>query len=290
MTGLHCVGCGKKATKSGSRTVDQRTHKCTECEEIPPLEENDEENGVDSDLSTVNPDSKLSELTVRDFERYFQRGLDTKIQKKVENATKEFKKEIDALKTSVKKVNEENTALKGEVKKLQENVKTLSSEKDKLTKTCANNLKYLVNHDRNTRRSNVMLLGLSESENLLIQNRNSTTDQEKVDSIFDFIGVDRNQVEVVSFFRLGAEGGEGIRPIKLQLKTGEMVREILTKAPKLKNLAETKIFFKPDKSKKEREEFQRLLKIKRNLLSLIQQQKGAPEGNTSKGSSQGGWG
>ena len=51
----------------------------------------------------------------------------------------------------------------------------------------------------------------------------------------------------------------------MTMKNGDMVRIIISKAPQLKAL-DKKIFLKPDKSVKEREEFQRLLKRKEEAM------------------------
>ena len=55
------------------------------------------------------------------------------------------------------------------------------------------------------------------------------------------------------------------RPLKIELKNGEMAAEIITNSKNLKPL-NMKIFFKPDKTLKEREEYQRLLKRKNELM------------------------
>ena len=110
-----------------------------------------------------------------------------------------------------------------------------------------------------------MVLGLSENEDLTIGGDTVHEDKQKIDKLLNFIGVDIEQIEIVSFSRLGSSEYEGIRPIKMMLKNSDMVSLIISKAPQLKNLNK-KIFFKPDKSLKEREEFQRLLKKKGELM------------------------
>ena len=63
---------------------------------------------------------------------------------------------------------------------------------------------------------------------------------------------------------MGKSDGGNTRQIKLQLKNSEMASKILTNAYQLRNFPK-KIFLKPNKSLKEREEFQRLLKKKIEL-------------------------
>ena len=253
---LHCINCGKKGTMSGSRSVNTNTHKCNECQ--PGQEEI-------ADPPNINPDSMLGELSVRDFKTWFKNEIDDMVQNKVDRATAGIKTDIDTVKTSAKTANDEVTKLKNTVQTLTKSLEDLTKETEQWKKTGENNLKYLVNHDRNQRRCNVMVLGLEEGVDLTINDETSTTDEDKINSLLQFIGVGAGSVEICSLFRCGKTGGEGIRPVKVILKNGDMAQRIISKAPQLKTLNK-KIFIKSDKSKKEREEFQRLLKKKEQCL------------------------
>ena len=79
----------------------------------------------------------------------------------------------------VKSVRDEVTKLKVEVDKLTEMLKDIKKENEELTATCPNNLKYLVNHDRNVRRPNIILFGLSEVDAFVINEENIQGDKEK---------------------------------------------------------------------------------------------------------------
>ena len=252
----HCVDCGRKGTKSGTRIVSERTYKCTECAPDDDAEE----------FATINPDAMLSELSVKDFTAWFKNelGLDTLIQKKVENVTKEIKNEVEVLRKSVKTANEDIAKLKSKVDELSQDLTEVKNENKILKKSCENNLKYLVNHDRNMRRSNVMLLGLPEDEDLVIGEATVKGDDDKIHALFKFLKVE-TVVEMVSYSRLGTSEEGKLRAIKIELKNGDMAREIIKEAHNLKTLNK-KIFFKPDKSVKEREEFQRLLKKKEECI------------------------
>ena len=100
---------------------------------------------------------------------------------------------------------------------------------------------------------------------MVIGDVSSAGDEDKIKALLKFIKVNTS-VELVSQSRLGTSGGEGIRPIKIGLKNGDMARVIIKEAHNLKALNK-KIFFKPDKSVKEREEFQRLLKKKEEYMA-----------------------
>ena len=257
----HCTECGRKGTKSGSRVLNTETNQCSDC--VAPTE------GVEGasarTRTTVNPDSMLGELSFRDFTEWFKGEVGDMISKKVEEATKDIKKEVDSVKKSAKTANDDIAGMKTQIESLKTSLQTVQDENKQLKKTCANNLKYLINSDRNTRRSNIMVLGLSEQEDLTINENTAQDDKEKIDSLMDYIGIGSENVDIVSYSRLGKEGQEGVRPIKMTMKNSDMAKTILSNAPQLKTLNK-KIFLKPDKSFKEREEFQRLLKKKEECM------------------------
>ena len=259
----YCTNCGKKGTKSGSRVVDTRTNKCSDCV-VPRDEDEGDSSGA---TTTINADSMLSEISFRDFTQWFKGEVNEMISKKVEEATKDIKKEVDSAKKSAKTANDDIAGMKTQIASLKTSLKTVQDENAQLKKTCANNLKYLINSDRNMRRSNFMVLGLSEEEDLTIDENNAHDDKEKIDLLLNYIGMGSENIDIISYSRLGKEkdGQEGVRPIKVTMKNGDMVKSVLSKAPQLKTLNK-KIFLKPDKSFKEREEFQRLLKKKEEAM------------------------
>ena len=156
--------------------------------------------------------------------------------------------------------------MEAKVDTLTANLKEVVEENKRLKKTGENNLKYLVNLDRNTRRSNVILFGLSETEDLTIDGNHVNGDKAKLEALLSFIKV-REKVEVCSHTRLGkeSEDGDKIRPVKLIVKNSDMAALIVSNAKQLKALNQ-KLYFKPDKTAKEREEYQRLLTKKNELL------------------------
>ena len=93
----------------------------------------------------------------------------------------------------------------------------------------------------------------------------ASDDQTKIDALFKYIKV-REKVEIRNHLRLGKVGNESSRrPIKIELKNSEMAALILSNAKLLRPLNQ-KLFFKADKTAKEREEYQRLLKKKEELV------------------------
>ena len=261
----YCIDCGRKGTKSGSRAVNPQTNKCSEC--VLPTDDVEGDN-VERDsgaVTGINADSMLSEISFRDFTQWFKGEVTEMISKKVDEATKDIKKEVDSAKKSAKTANDDIAGMKTQIESLKTSLKAVQDENKQLKTTCANNLKYLINSDRNSRRSNVMVLGLSEAEDLTIAENTAHGDKEKIDLLMNHIGIGSENVDIVSHSRLGKEGQEGVRPIKMTMKNGDMAKSVLSNASKLKTLNK-KIFLKPDKSFKEREEFQRLLKKKEEAV------------------------
>ena len=267
----HCIDCGRKGTKSGSRTVHATTNKCNEC--VP---NQTEETGAVKPPAGIDPESTLGELSFSKFTtRFKQELLDDIIQKKVDEATKELRKDLDKTKSSVKTANEDIAKFKTKIDQLTSSLKDVQEENVKVRNTSANNMKYLVNHDRNVRRKNVILFGVSETEDMVIDGASGKGDEDKIKRLFRYIGLGE-RMEMMNFVRLGKEQAEreSPRPLKIELRNGEMASEIITNAKELKPL-NMKIFFKPDKTLKEREEYQRLLNKKNELMISHPTEEGA---------------
>ena len=130
-------------------------------------------------------------------------------------------------------------------------------------------MKYLINLDRNQRKRNVILFGVKEDENLQIGPNSADSDSKKCNMLLDYIGCSK-EVNVIDSFRLGRDvQADKPRPIKLTFSEKWMASEILSKTVKLNELKQNNgknIYIKPDKTKGEVTEFQRLGKEKTKLL------------------------
>ena len=71
---------------------------------------------------------------------------------------------------------------------------------------------------------------------------------------------------IVDCFRLGSIVDDKVRPIKVRFISPASVTSILTNSKKLSDSPDRKIYVKPDKSKSENTEFQRMGKRKEELL------------------------
>ena len=154
-------------------------------------------------------------------------------------------------------------------------VSNMEAEMKKQKTVSDNNLKYLINLDRNERRRNVILFGVPEENNeLKIEENVASSDHEKIELILNYIGVS-NSRNITEFFRLGKPTDDKVRPMKLKLKSSDDATIILNAKSKLNDLEET-IYFKPDKTKAEVTEFQRIGKRKQELLQKYPAEGGAP--------------
>ena len=127
-------------------------------------------------------------------------------------------------------------------------------------------MKYLINVDRNSRRQHVIIFGVKEDETLKIGDKTTVADLEKRDLIFEYLKL--TDLLIIESIRLGKEETGKPRPLKITFPTNKMASTVLKNSHKLNNLkAEGQvIYIKPDKSKSEVTEFQRLGKKKQELL------------------------
>ena len=179
---------------------------------------------------------------------------------------KKLKKEVtDFKKTS----NETVSGVANRVKNLEAEMKNHKTVSD-------NNLKYLINLDRNDRRKNVILFGVPEVDNDLTVNGNvASTDQKKCELILTYIGVPIIE-KVSELFRLGKPVDDKVRPMKLKFSSSEDASSVLNAKGKLNELQGQTIYIKPDKTKAEVTEFQRIGKKKQELLEQYPVGNGVP--------------
>jgi hypothetical protein len=113
------------------------------------------------------------------------------------------------------------------------------------------------------------MFGVKENEDITLGTRTASSDAEKVELLIDFMGCG-DDVERTDTFRLGKVTTDKPRPIKITFPNKDMAFLLLSKAVKLKelkDLIDQNIYCKPDKSKSEQAEFQRLGKKKEELLT-----------------------
>ena len=130
-------------------------------------------------------------------------------------------------------------------------------------------MKYLINVDRNGRKQNVILFGVPEEDELTIGPKKAVSDIQKCEILLEYIGC-RN-ANITDQFRLGkVVNKEKPRPIKITFADKKISFDVLGKTAKLKELKDShrmNVYIKPDKTKAEVAEFQRLGKKKDELLT-----------------------
>ena len=255
-----CATCSKKQPKLNTGNL------CKDCfdkERVPDVE---------PQTVDVEDGQAVGEITFGQFKQWMKAEIHTLVQsivvKELESTKKEFEELKKENKTLSKKLTDAETKLNNSVKVQGENVNK-NTESCKNNKTVTdNNLKYLINLDRNARRKNVMFFGVPEDgTDVTIDGITATSDSEKRDAVIRFMGIEGN-LSITDFHRLGAPNPDKVRPMKIGFLTKETADSILSKSSKLKDLKNNgmNIYVKPDKTKSEQNEFQRLGKKKEELL------------------------
>ena len=227
----------------------------------------------DADASDIQDDTALSEIKFGDLKTWFRGELRSSIKEIVKE---ELKTELDSMKKNVEDVksladqNKQSTVANStRLDKISDDVKTLSQEHKETETMSKNNLKYLVNLDRNERRQNIIIFGVPESE-LVIDSVTANTDIEKCNVLFWVMNVeDECRTAVKEIFRLGkiTEGDtEKRRPLKVKFLSSGPASAVLNPSKKLKDIESENIYVKPDKTKGEQLEFKRIGDRKAQLL------------------------
>ena len=268
-----CCNCSKKATRT--RTIDPTTAVCNECLANNNMASGgDEAPGTGDDYSTISDDTVLSDIRFGDLKNWFRHELRSNVKQIVKE---ELKTELDAVRKTVKDVtavaNQNKQSIGANVKKIDsitDKFNTLDKDHKEVEAMSKNNLKYLINLDRNERRQNVIFFGVPEDE-LTIGNVTADTDLKKCNALFQVMNVEEVcRVAVKEVFRLGVipEGDtEKRRPLKVKFTSSKPASDVLKAGKELKNLEGENIYVKPDKTKGEQDEFKRIGNRKTELLA-----------------------
>ena len=262
----YCNQCGKKATTK--RTV-YNGGGCSDCSDEP------------TDVSLTLPHKAgdtLGSIKVEEFINFMNSELLGKFRQIIHNEytalIKPIQDEVETLKTEVKSLKTKLATAETDITDLKGKLQTLTAECETEKKVSADNLKYLISHDRNYRQQNLVLLGVPDRAKITLGEEEFDNDEGVVSHILGKVGVDED-VAILETFRLGKkpddadedDEDESPRPIKVRLADRFSVSTALKNSYKLKNqFGELKIFLKPDKTKSEREEYGRLGKRKAELL------------------------
>ena len=275
----YCTECGKKRKLNDNRVCKECSTKmgaapaagigATASDVIPPpppCDVDDEET-----LNNVKFGSLKSWLNATFAHHVSQ--LDERLTKEIGTIKEDLQNTKESLETTaadVTKLKQELSELKKSTNKdvtdLKNRTKVLEAESKNHKTVSDNNLKYLINLDRNVRRKNVIIFGVPEEDDLTIDGVSANTDQKKCELIMGYIGVPAVMDEMNELFRLGRAITPGKpRPIKFICSTSSAASSILGVSKKLKDLPDQTVYVKPDKTKSEIEEFKRLGEHKKKL-------------------------
>ena len=259
---VKCNSCKKNASKT--RTLTDGV--CNECSAMAT---------INYDNAPCNPDDTLGTIKFKDFIEWMVIVFAKHVKDSVTAELTLCKTELAATKKDLGDTQKELATVKSDMQSLKTKLKTLTDDHEK-TKTCTkDNMRYLINHDRNVRQRNVLLFGLPDVEEITLGNATFKSDREAVQHIFEKLEVS-DDMKFTDFFRLGKkdvigndnEDGPKPRPIKMCLESSNMVKSLLHNRSKLKDMfgEDSTIYIKPDKTKSERDEFTRMGKKKQELM------------------------
>ena len=259
---VFCRECGKK--ESQRLPIDKFSSLCVKCAETLATQAT---NGHQP-TPVIDDNATLSAITFKDFRLWMQSVIQNTVQGEIKAALDKCTKDVESVKKELEESKKDVANLKTQVDSLKNEVAEISKENKDIKQTGVANLKYLINADRNLRKHNVMLFGVSENEDLVFKNEDgdethrATSDDEKVAVLLLELGSDT--AELSYFQRMGKPSGNP-RPIKVILKSVTEAQKVISNSKNL-NALEMNIYAKPDKTKKEAEEFKRIGKRKADLL------------------------
>ena len=274
----YCINCGNAQSKLNGGTLCKTCFNANNKGSVRSKDtvQTQEHNGnnynpMDGDiteLTSINADSRelltpqelfeenflkksLTELNVLDLVNMIHTISSKTVIPEIHNLTKDF----HTIKTELKNTKNELVKAQQDIVSLKTETKSLAKELNTVRETTNNNVKYLINHDRNVRRKNIMLFGVPENTDIVQDSGVSdTNDAEKLTFIFNYVGV--NEIVVESHFRLGRKGQSPQKPlpIKVILNSGDRANDVFSQSEKLKSYKTHNIYIKPDKSKSEQKE------------------------------------
>ena len=279
---MFCCQCAKKAT--AKRTIDNTTKICSVCSSAtvtdPTVSVRDR---VASDAANtsvtadgaeqvdIDDNTMMSSVSFGMFKTWISSKIRSIIQEEMTKVNEHFAKldkDVKTLQSDMKSAKTNITTLQSDVKTAKSDIANLTKRSDDHKSISENNLKYLINHDRNERRKNVLLFGVPEGKPTGVDGvpDNLETDIEKCLSLFELIQAPQSMDKVIDCFRIGPIVDDKVCPIKVKFFSPISVTTILKNSRKLSESSNRRIYIKPDKSKSESAEFQRLGKRKAELL------------------------
>ena len=204
---------------------------------------------------------KLLNVKFDNFETKFEQNIKSSVMEDVKTIIEPMDKEIKELKKEKKTLKLDITTLKAKEK---EN----SAKNTKLESIVSEHQLALNRNDKELRMKRLLVGGITEVEQLVIDEISYENDNSKIEAILTVMSV--NDVPVQNTRRIGnKDRGNDKRPrfIMLEFKNFNDRNKVKKASEQLKLNEDTKgLRIKADCSKKERDEYTRLYSIKKNIL------------------------
>ena len=259
---VKCNKCKKNANQKRVLTDGV----CNEC---------NEKGSINYEDAPCDPDDTLGSIKFKDFVEWMVVVFAKHVKDSVTAELVDCKKELADTKKDLTEARKELATVKSDLQNLETKMKTLTDDHEKTKKCTKDNMRYLINHDRNVRQSNVLLFGLPDDAEIPLGDETFESDRDALLHIFEKLEVS-DEVKLTEFFRLGkkeARTNDGedrpqSRPVKICFKSSNMAKALLNNRSKLKEVFgdNVAIYIKPDKTKSERDEFTRMGKKKQELM------------------------
>ena len=192
----HCVNCGKGQTKLNGGFL------CKNCfanrVDTDFINVQDEANDCDETLNNAHSLMSQSEGNNEDFWLRMDKLLDSKLSVQEEKIKKAVLTEVNGKITDLtkrqknledenKKISNENNSFSQRMNTLETRQKNIEQENQKMKSIINMQQGFIIQQDKLVRQKRLLISGLSESEPLTFNDKTATTDDEKVELIFDIL-------------------------------------------------------------------------------------------------------
>ena len=267
----YCIDCGKGQTKLNDGLY------CKSCKPGKGLTDDVVSNGMNEYCENFVKNADSTDDS-NDFWGRMDELLDKKLlvqEKRIKDAVlTEVTGKIKEITTKQEKLEEDNKKIVAENKKLIQKIATLETRQKNLeelgqkTKRVVNMQQgYIVQQDRAVRQKRLLICGLSETEPLKYAEEVANTDWERVEMIFKALNLSLDIL--ITITRIGSPDqgpGNKSRYLMIEIKDKESRIKVKESSNKLHNIEELKhIRMKADLTKRDREEYSRLFKLKETL-------------------------
>ena len=261
---VHCRNCGKKETRTS--TIYKFTGICQKCAAVAAAAAG--ATPQQGEPVAIDDNAKLSDIPFHQFKLWIQYVIKDTIQAELKTALDQCSKDIAAVKKDLGEEKRKVVTLTTQVNEMKTQVAELEKEQKKTKEVGEAHLKYLINSDRNARKQNVIIFGLPENDDLVVENEDeedsvhAANDDEKVSAVLSQL---QSDISKTSYFHRLGKPGDNPRPVKVYFISQKEAQLALSNSKKL-NEWEARIYVKADKTKSEAEEYKRIGKRKAELL------------------------